>query len=1191
MSCWRTGLFAWGTRMMLTVLVSSALVLTPQATPGVEAVPTANPSSSDPSDGSAELADAARTGDPVLVDDWTTETSEVEALPSGQFKATISAAPARIEEGGEWHELDPTLERRPDGMLEPRVAIGEVVISGGGAAGSTLAQVSADGSTYTLRAPFTLPAPTLHDDTAVYADVLPDVDLVTTAGTTGFSFNWVVKSREAADDPRVRKLSLPVDLDGLTALPENGGFSYTDKSGVRRFWTPMPTMWDSSGAPSADPASGDSAETSLSAVDDGPDMADRVTGVAATVDSASAGSTMTLTPDTALLDAPDVVFPVVIDPTVKYPKTRNGWTAVWNNFPSKSFWQTDHSLGAGYEGYEQFKVVRSYFRFDTSPFRGARVLNAELNVRQIHQASCQARTTDVYRTATIGTGTTWNNQPARYDLQGSNSSTAGCGSGTAMVEWSIDQGARELAATNAATGTFMIRARDEGDKIAWKQFDDAEANIEVYYVNVPVSPSGVTLAASGTSYPCGTVTAPTMIGSTTVTLGVKVSTADPPAGSATMLGVFARANATAGTVYGDYPGSGVYSGGTSTLNWSVPNGHVARFRAKARTTYTYNGTAGAIDSAAHSPTWCYFKVDTSAPPPPDVTSTAFEECASAETPDDCTALGTAGTPGGFTVSTTATDAVSYRWSLNGSAAVSVATSGGAARTITVTPTDVMNVLSVWSADGAGNLSLKKTFVFKVEPRSPEVQWSFDSESLGADTGREQDAPLTTDSAVRAEVGRVGQGLTFTGGAPAEALGPGVSATNSFTSSAWVRVENPAAGTTTTLLSALDATGNVFEFGYEPGTSRWTAGRRISTTSVLVGSATGTAVLRVWTHLAATYEATSRTLTFYVNGRSVGSTVYPSVWLNRQGWRIGCGRVDGNPSSCGVGEIDEVNLYTAVLGADEIRNLADPTTGEKFHPIAARSAEWSMNDADDSAVAEDTCFDADLTIANAPTPRFGPTADTEDDNRALLLLGAPGTVGAPSSPDQQVKLSRPVVDSTGSFTIGVNVRPTVAKSMVIAQQVGVNRESWTLALKHDASAHSGRWVFQRTTADSTGATVVEVRSPAVVDLELISQSTGLIATYDRRHDRIALFVNGQEYTQGPTPATDEVHEASFTAPWAARGELRVGYGVLNGSTAVPFSGEIERVDLFAGSVDSETALTYHKAVVTTPNSGVNSCKPL
>ena len=384
----------------------------------------------------------------------------------------------------------------------------------------------------------------------------------------------------------------------------------------------------------------------------------------------------------------------------------------------------------------------------------------------------------------------------------------------------------------------------------------------------------------------------------------------------------------------------------------------------------------------------------------------------------------------------------------------------------------------------------------------------------------------------------------------------MSATAAFTISAWVRVEAAAQGTTTTLISANYSEGNVFEFGYEPATNKWTAGRRNATSVSLVGSAT--AVPRVWTHLAATYNPTTKTLAMFVNGRSVGTVVYPSST-----WRLGCGYVGGTPTGCGTALLDDINLFPSTLGTDEIQDLADPVPDDSLSPIVTPAAAWSLDDADDATLAAETCYAANLALTDLPTPRFGATAD--GIFRALQLPGAS---------TQQAKVSRPVVDATGSFTIAANVRPTDPSiSMVIAQQRGVNRESWTLAYKA-ISGGGGRWVFHRTVSDASGTSVVEVRSPIVPDAS--EELNVVIGTYDRKTDHIGLFVNGFSFTQGEDPLVDEVQEMPYSTPWAARGDFQVGNGTLSGTTAA-FKGEIERIDVFAGAFDELHALTYDNGI--------------
>lgn len=55
------------------------------------------------------LQEAVATGEPVVVEDLTTETVQVTALPEGLFEASVSPAPVRIEDDGQWRELDATL--------------------------------------------------------------------------------------------------------------------------------------------------------------------------------------------------------------------------------------------------------------------------------------------------------------------------------------------------------------------------------------------------------------------------------------------------------------------------------------------------------------------------------------------------------------------------------------------------------------------------------------------------------------------------------------------------------------------------------------------------------------------------------------------------------------------------------------------------------------------------------------------------------------------------------------------------------------------------------------------------------------------------------------------------------------------------------------------------------------------------
>ncbi|MFD7880694.1 hypothetical protein ACFV5G_42690, partial [Streptomyces sp. NPDC059766] len=129
-------------------------------------------------------ARAAESGKQVEVVSERTEYSTTYANPDGStFNLKQSVTPVRVARpGGVWATPDATLVRRDDGRLAPKAAVAGVSFSGGGD-GKDLVSMAEGGHTLTVGWTGSLPAPTLEGDSAVYADVLPDVDLRMTATT------------------------------------------------------------------------------------------------------------------------------------------------------------------------------------------------------------------------------------------------------------------------------------------------------------------------------------------------------------------------------------------------------------------------------------------------------------------------------------------------------------------------------------------------------------------------------------------------------------------------------------------------------------------------------------------------------------------------------------------------------------------------------------------------------------------------------------------------------------------------------------------------------------------------------------------------------------------------------------------------------------------------------------------------
>lgn len=81
----------------------------------------------------------------------------------------------------------------------------------------------------------------MRGDTATYRDVLPGVDLRVTAQALGFSEVLVVRTRQAAADPRLARLRFGLRTRGVTvSATREGGLAARDGAGRDVFTAPAP---------------------------------------------------------------------------------------------------------------------------------------------------------------------------------------------------------------------------------------------------------------------------------------------------------------------------------------------------------------------------------------------------------------------------------------------------------------------------------------------------------------------------------------------------------------------------------------------------------------------------------------------------------------------------------------------------------------------------------------------------------------------------------------------------------------------------------------------------------------------------------------------------------------------------------------------------------------------------------------
>lgn len=419
-----------------------------------------------------------------------TESSQVYAEPSGVFTEEATAMPVRVRRSdGGWTAIDPTLVRQPDGSVLPKATVAAVRLSGGGT--GPLVKMEQGGTPWALSWPSPLPAPTLAGDTATYPEVLPGVDLVVRATVDGFSHLLLVKSAQAAANPRLGAITYRLGGAGATATPD-GGVVLTAADGSTLVSAASADMWDSTAAPAVEEAFGSSAA--------GPGSGSRQ----ARMGVVASGSDLTIVPDAALLTGPDTVYPVYLDPAFTVGRTR--WAYANND-------NTNNSDGKAWVGEDPVNLnrYRSFFDFNVSALRGKHILSASLEAKLYHSWSCASTPVYLYRTNSI-TNTprsTWSSMSlVRYlDTKSAHAhkGSSSCGNQPDVVMWfngNLTSDVQDRATANATQYSVGLcacsSASGSGETMTerWKKFYPNTVKLHATYNSYPATPSALATTPS-----------------------------------------------------------------------------------------------------------------------------------------------------------------------------------------------------------------------------------------------------------------------------------------------------------------------------------------------------------------------------------------------------------------------------------------------------------------------------------------------------------------------------------------------------------------------------------------------------------------------------------------------------------------------------------------------------------------------
>ncbi|MFI7497870.1 LamG domain-containing protein [Streptomyces sp. NPDC049687] len=1146
------------------------------------------------------MAAAKDSGKKTEVVGLRTERREIFAEPDGTFTAREYTEPVRTVQGGKWVPVDATLVKRADGTWGPKAATVDLSFSAG-QAGKPFVTMQRAGREFALTWPYgKLPAPKVEGDTATYAEVLPGVDLTVRAEADGFGHLLVVKTPEAAADPRLAKVDLGMTTDGLKVAEDATGAIVAEDSvvGGTVFHAGKPSMWDSAAVEEAATrkqgpkavakalksaaAGADETTAATPTTTPGPQVAPEPAlegpgggGRVAPLGVEVGKGKLSLVPDQKLLKGADTVFPVVIDP-ISRTTSRTSWTGVMSGMPGEQDWKYSGSAGVGKcpTDYNPVScngvgVRRVMFTMPLSFYKGKQILGATFSARveHIYSASPTAEPIQLYRIGgqnySLTSSSSWSNTSDDWDdyLQTVDKaiSPTSCSSQANLHFESGASGELTSEIKTAAAGgwssmTLGLRAADESRFAEWKRIC-GNAYLSVKYNNLPrqiktsdmsTDPGGLCKWGSSREYSevppklQAIASDPDHGNGQTdkVKVEFKVEWTDPTTKEAKSYTYLTP----------DWLSPTTSTRFTHTVKSSIPQNTVIYWSARATDGDGYGPWSYDGDTAQR----CEFMYDKTLPGKPNVLSKQY--------PSDTVYHDGVGTYGTFTFapnpndSIPDTDVVKYRYAFDSTASpATVATPSAAGGSVSVQwmPTRAgRHWVDVIAVDKAENPSTRAHYEFLVSEGTPVVaQWNLADQAGDTeahDESGEFSATAGTAVAFGAEGpgGKVDKAAHFDGSSEAylDASETVLDTAKSFSVSAWVR---PTALDKDMVVVSQDGTGEPgFTFGYDASAQTWKFSVPVNDVDSLgEWKAVSTGVTPVkdqWVLLTGVYDAQNSNgpqLQLYINKDLKGSATRRSTWKSYGPLQIGRATAKSGYRDNFTGDLAEVRVFDRVLPAAQVAELMT------IKP--ERKAYWQLDDATSGASAETGGGQALTLAGNASIYRPADVFDT------AALVGD-GNLVLDGNGDYASTATAPVTGNT-SFTVSVRAQlttPDAEMSQTVLSLPGTNANR--LQVRYQAT--TGQWELAVAKTDAAAAGVV-----TFTDDQEKPDGGGsgqhLAVVYDAFANSVRLYVEGQ-LVAGAYGTDDTL--------WSATGGLQVGRSLRGASEY--FAGAIDEVRVYSGAAD-------------------------
>lgn len=1093
---------------------------------------------------------AAKTGDQVEVLSKRGEHRTVVALPDGKFEVTEHLRPVRARVAGEWKPIDTSLSQA-DGRLEPGASTVGLQFSNGG--DEPLAVMERAGHTISFSWPTDLPEPVVSGDVAEYRGVLgEDVDLRVKALPDGFTHILVVKTAEAAADPRLAELAFGLKTTRLEISEnETGVLTAADAgSGSAVFEAPQPIMWDSSGEPVQ--AAGQQGQAKTGAVAAGAEEGPADGAKTARLDVEVVGEQLTLKPDQQMLTAPDTQFPVFIDPVWTTYKA-SSWAMVSSGWPDTPYYKFSGSEGMGRcevskdPNCVKDQTKRLFYRMPLPSLKGRYVESAEFVAYETGAYDCDNPTSvQLWRTSALVSHATWNNTVGTWDNGGAwgdhlySRDVAYCSStpvefgGPKLrdhIQVGLDKGYGSM--------TFGLKAYSESSMGWWKRFAD-DAYLKILYNNPPEQPDTDDMFAS----PAGACVPESKARTVNVIPTVYAVLKDRDTEDRNKVQAqftLHWANKPDRSDWGAKWTSGLSQPLTTgsehqiTLPANIPEKTLIAWGVRA-----FDGVQYGAWSYAGAQTGCYFYYDPSVPGKPTVTSQEY--------PSDENLHGGVGETGRFIISDSEKVASRYEVTL-GDTVRTVNTTAGAPQVVELAPAESgTNILTVQAFAPSGQNGAVNSYRFRVNAGAEPVARFTMDENAGATTvtssGPGRPAWLR-GSAVLGAAGRKADttALKLDGAYGfAESTLPIVDTTESFSVSAWV---NPDRYGMVNVLAQNATHQSAFQLGITP------EGRPVFKKPTTDTAADGGGVWQQalgatplttgeWSHLTGVYDKAAGQLRLYVNGTGKTTTNGVTTPVESHGaLQIGRSFYNGEFAGYWPGLIDDVQVFTQALSDDQAKSVNDGATLSG----AGQVAHWNMDE------------------PAGRTRVYSPVAPWEANLKGGATLGAEGQVGGAlkldNTAEQYAATERPAVNTLRSFAVSAWLKvdgsaTSPSKNFTAVSARGTYKSGFYLKYVEA----NNTWVFARTAHDSADTGWYQ----ATFEGARPDEWTHVVGVYDSIAKKLKIYVNGEKGNDS----------AEVTSRWLATGGLEIGRSQWAADAVDYWAGEIDDVRVYDRIVGQEEA---------------------